>query len=492
MLLQIISHAFGWILFLATIPFGFLVFFPLRLWKWAVILTARYFRPDLKALLTAYDSIFAIDKFFQKPYAANVTFFIVEGHISLDKIKSGFARNVLNKETEDGEKLYDRLYQVPVSYGGYYFWQEVPVDIDKQIRCTHEFKTNDHQNELNQILGDLMTSPLPGALWEILLYTGYQSDKSVVVFRIHHTLGDGYSFNHLVDEMIEQSSKYMVKIPPLSVSERCRLLATAPTRVASLYQEAFTHSDCFTKRKINDQGVVSITSVPLDVMKAIRRKTNTHFATVGMSVLGGAIRRFYLEQNRKMPAYVSVMHSLPKSGHPLTQMCNHWGVGLFKVPLSCPSALERLEKTERSYNQYMGDQYDQLIHSHIPLFSLLPNAFLKLFFSTNFGTGMGFTSVPAYDKEAHLWGHRVLNMYKIFGLQWRQSAVAAAVYTHNGQVAYTIFSNKDIIEDQAGVDQVTREYLHAEVQQLCSELGIQVTPWNNNNNQRPIRSEGFA
>ena len=219
-----ITHALGWLFLFATLPLVFVVFFPLRVWKWLVTLAARVFRKDLKALLTAYDSIFAIDNFYGRSYAANVTYFLVDGHIDIETIRRGFAKNVLSKETVDGEKLYDRLFQRPVSFGGYFFWQDVDLDLNKQIRLGHQFRSMDHQTELHTVLADLMTSPLPGALWEILLYKGFQHDKSVVVFRIHHVLGDGYSFNHLVDEMIQETSKYMVKEKPKPFEEKVMML----------------------------------------------------------------------------------------------------------------------------------------------------------------------------------------------------------------------------------------------------------------------------
>ncbi len=96
-------------------------------------------------------------------------------------------------------------------------------------------------------------------------------------------------------------------------------------------------------------------------------------------------------------------------------------MGLFKIPISTASPLERLNEAEANFKKYMKDQYNEVFHHHLPLFSLLPSRLIKLFFSTNFGTGTGFTSVPGYGKEADLCGLRVLTMYKLFGLQWKQS-----------------------------------------------------------------------
>jgi len=87
---------------------------------------------------------------------------------------------------------------------------------------------------------------------------------------------------------------------------------------------------------------LSFASLDLDLVKAIRRKTNTHFVTVLMSVLSGAIRRFVLEttiteetqmddeyEEDYLPNSIHMGHSLGWSNHPAmstkssTKLCNH-------------------------------------------------------------------------------------------------------------------------------------------------------------------------
>jgi hypothetical protein len=292
-----------------------------------------------------------------------------------------------------------------------------------------------------------------------------------------------------------------------TLNDKASLVLRTPQLLATLYDDGFQHKDYFTLRKQNSTGVMSMTTIPLNAMKTIRRATNTHFATVGMCLMTGALRRYFTEHRKseELPNFVSIMHSLPKPNHPLSgQMCNHWGVGLFKMPLkAATSALDRLYKSEKSFGEYMQSQFEHLLHNHMPLFRLFPYPILKVFFSMNFGTSMGFTSIPAYEKEADLFGHRVIGLWKVFGLQWRQSAVAAAVYTHNGKVGYTIYANKDIFPDQKSIDLVTKHYLHLELQELLSHfpdesyinqtakeienMGLGVR-----NGNGTIRTEGFA
>jgi len=168
-----------------------------------------------------------------------------------------------------------------------------------------------------------------------------------------------------------------------------------------------------------------MTKFDLDKYKLIRRRTRSHFASVGMTLMTGALRRFLLEQDSgdQIPSQVSIMHSLPKSGHPLTRLVNHWNVGLFKNAISIASPIARLDSAERDFHRYTEEEgVQQVLDFHMPLLGLLPAKLIELLFSLNFGTGMGFTSVPAFENEAtFLKKHRVIHMCKVFGLQWQQT-----------------------------------------------------------------------
>jgi len=76
------------------------------------------------------------------------------------------------------------------------------------------------------------------------------------------------------------------------------------------------------------------------------------------------------------------------------------------------------------------------------------------------------------------------------------TAIAAAVYTQNSNLGFSIFANKDILPDQDAVDRVTKEYLHEEFRELLAECDIKE---NNNHTvssmpplKRNFRAEGFA
>lgn len=66
----------------------------------------------------------------------------------------------------------------------------------------------------------------------------------------------------------------------------------------------------------------------LDVkpLKEIRRQTNTHFITVMMSVMIGALRQLLIEKRdeKEIPIQIYTANSLPWPNHPRTTLINHW------------------------------------------------------------------------------------------------------------------------------------------------------------------------
>ena len=132
--------------------------------------------------------------------------------------------------------------------------------------------------------------------------------------------------------------------------------------------------------------------------------------------MGGACSR----QIKSTPPTISVMHSLPRPGHPRNGLINHWGVGLFKVQLDS-GCYERLIGCQEYFNSYKESGFHDLLHFHMPLLGYIPSLFLKGFFNTDFNTSMGFTSLNGYEGEGFLGGVAVVNMAKVFGFQWTQT-----------------------------------------------------------------------
>src|SRR3712207_6535449 len=71
-----------------------------------------------------------------------------------------------------------------------------------------------------------------------------------------------------------------------------KLLLTAPAHLLVFgFEELISRSNWTSIRKKSEHTVVGVTTVELDTLKGLRREAECHFATLGMTILVGALRR---------------------------------------------------------------------------------------------------------------------------------------------------------------------------------------------------------
>ncbi|CAG7732328.1 unnamed protein product [Allacma fusca] len=436
-------------------PGLFLSLVPLIFWKFLVTLVCNLVSGgECREPLSFFDTVFAVDNFYTRPHASTLKCFILDGHLSLSDIRELFCNKILYKRISHGSEAKDRwqfqrLHQVPRRFGWFYFWTEVPVNVDLHVK--------------EAILTDDMNKNGCG-------------QKSVVILRVHHVIADGYSLNSIVDEMISKESRYLVKEQEeLSLKQKLYFFWTAPAWIVNFFLEEMFAKNPINHRKEDTTGVLAITSIPLEVIKSIRRKTNCHFATIGLSLLGGALRRLFLETRQdinEIPDFLKIMHLLPRPDHPFDRMCNHWSAGSFKVSLKSHNALDRLNEAEEYFRGFTENNYQKLLDLQSTIANLLPAPIYSLVLSRKYLTNMSFTSLPGYDGQAQLCGHDIVDLYKVIGLQYKQTALGAAAYSHNGQLAFSIFANRDILPTQESGERLAQVHLQAELAQLVELLAL--------------------
>ena len=85
------------------------------------------------------------------------------------------------------------------------------------------------------------------------------------------------------------------------------------------------------------------------------------------------------------------------------------------------SALKRLEAAESFFQDYMGNHFYKVMDFQCQLANLIPAPFYGLFLRRNYSTSMAFSSLPGYHGPSELSGHKIRDIYKICGLQYRQT-----------------------------------------------------------------------
>ncbi|CAL8090772.1 unnamed protein product [Orchesella dallaii] len=482
----------SWAVALLISPVVIPILFSLYIYRGIIRLLGK--NSGLVGYLTPYDCIFAVDSYYTRPYASNLTILELKHRIDVQTIRRLFKSRILDNPS------FSKLSCIPVEYAGYWFWKRIQVDLNASVTLFHDSELEHGEADLDECLRRIVEMRYHNELFNVCLLNF--GTRSYIVFRIHHTVCDGYSFNKLIDVFVGLQSKYLVKstnqqfnllqfITSL-LSETIKwgkLIGNLPLHLCTLYKESLTHTPNFyTLRKTSTTGQIRRTVLPLSEIKTVRQITKSHFAAVGMSLMTGALQKLYDEvipaTSALRPERLAIMHSLPKPNHPLTTLCNHWGVGLFKVPFT-RDPVDRLIGAEHDFNEYLTLQFDRLLHLHIPIVGLAPCFIVKWFFSINFGTSCGFTSVPGlFDKIAYVGDNtpgidfgdggfaepnqvEVTHMWKVFGLQWRQTAVAVAMYTYRGEASVSMYANKDIVSDSKSMDRLM-ELFHEEFTELVT------------------------
>jgi hypothetical protein len=205
------------LLFLTLLPLVVCIFVPLFLMNRVLVLLLNKVFGLIK--LTPHDSIFAVDKCYHdndsktsSSFASNVTMLFVSDDVKLPELTSKFSE-ILRKTA-----TFSRLRMKLVRVFGYYFFKEVEsVELPFHIRKVKDFDLSsspeDHERELEEYVGKMMVRPFPNGkpLWEVEVFGKYKGNQSAVVIRIHHSICDGYSFNHLIDNLIGEQSQYRVR-----------------------------------------------------------------------------------------------------------------------------------------------------------------------------------------------------------------------------------------------------------------------------------------
>jgi NRPS condensation-like uncharacterized protein len=90
-----------------------------------------------------------------------------------------------------GDKVFgEKLTQVPRSFGGFHFWQNANYFlVHEHIR---EIETPTNDDMLKKFVATVMKLPFPNKrpLWEILVFSNYNSNSSALVFRVHQAVTD--------------------------------------------------------------------------------------------------------------------------------------------------------------------------------------------------------------------------------------------------------------------------------------------------------------
>jgi len=185
----------------------------LLIWKTCVILTAKILRPSLRSFATS-DLMTRSDAVYKKPLINIGLILKFEGSVDISDLRSHFAKCLLDPKDARNQPTNMNLFSFIVRYGGYYFKQRVTtMNLENQI---YQGQVSERES-FSDFVVKFMYAPYQEGepFWNVCLLPGVDIQNSqkvrsesvsTLLFRLHHSMGDGYSLLYLFDQFTQGST----------------------------------------------------------------------------------------------------------------------------------------------------------------------------------------------------------------------------------------------------------------------------------------------
>lgn len=204
-------------------------------------------------------------------------------------------RNLIKKRLLTAD--YEKLCCLREKKYGYYYWKKTDIDVVEQVRWLHdEYHDCDgncddiHQGYLRQIVTKITNQPLPRdhkTCWEILIGSNCSVDKIKyqnkigmkkktipLLFRVHHSLGDGVALLRLLLETIVDKNFSILPENSKINDEKCVI------RIPILRENSSLHETYRKSSEVIDYSIdllgVSMPFAKLNTLRMLMAKLNVY------------------------------------------------------------------------------------------------------------------------------------------------------------------------------------------------------------------------
>ncbi|CAG7716992.1 unnamed protein product, partial [Allacma fusca] len=401
-----------------------------------------------------------------------------------------FMRKLPNGVLADPE--YQQYYS---KYLGFLFWKwDRNFDRNYHIRPyfdsehTSEGKLRiTSENEFRQIIKTLTWAPFKAKTspWECLLINNLQLNDpapdekatfplSVLIFRMHHGLCDGFSILHaLMQELGKISMKTAVKPHYARKSfwrqmvEICTFPVLAPYQFSKTMVDAYDVNDWHrgTQGTSSKPFNASFTHrIPTQLIKEVKDRHGVSFTAVVMSTIMGGIRNSMIRQGLKVPRKMSAAIPVPLPNHP-HKLRNHWVFTFLKLPIGIEDPLKRLQKIEGNIMKLKHSLVPAFSFSIIPIVGATFPCLMKIFNKNSFSTIL-ISNFPGPNISDD-WGffttkegrHNVIDMNFIAGMGSGNVGVGLFMLSYKDGVRIITEVDGSLLPDDTSVELLNEEIL---------------------------------
>lgn len=331
-------------LYLIAFPTIVICCIPIYVFRFFVSQCKKVLRPDLHRLVHTRSIVLGVDGFPHKPTWNLVVWLTQDAILDLNKFAAEFNEEYVHKKEPSGELAYPEYQQHLEKWLGFYFWRwDSSFDIKNHIR-KYDGKYKDEETiDDTTLLQIIKEQTWKGwnpkrSPWEFLQIPNYKGtddsdgvQKSILIFRIHHVLGDGYFILKLLMEDISGIScqkaaqpKYIQRSGWNKLLHAVLFWIRGPYQFVSMMCEAKdTNPWHIPEEQLTRPMNAALTrKIPLSYVKGIKNSHQVTFTALINAAVSGGIRSMMIEQGIQEPQDIHQAVAVPLPGHP-QKLRNH-------------------------------------------------------------------------------------------------------------------------------------------------------------------------
>jgi hypothetical protein len=448
-----------------------LIILPIRL---IVSLIAKHFRPDLNGMVTGMSATVTC-----YPSTSILYFLLIDGSISIDRLRFLFRENVIDKQDTNGEYIYEKLKQTWTIFCGFTFWQK-----DKHFKLEHHVREYDYDGDMKLSSGCTeedarrAVSGLLGAPWqkgqspwEAFLVPMHEHDgnpRTLFVLRHHHILADGYSTVGLLKSLA--LADFQLPSPKRSYQKRTDIgaILRIPYDFAGILLDSwdFQHDWHFpVDGKPREFLTAPFKTLKVDMFKEAKVKAGVSYAAALFAAVGGGIQRIFEEAELPVPEYLTTNIPFPRRNHP-GGLENHLNMCVFRWSIKAGSTMERAKKIQKTFSHLTKSVTTGLLFLVPELIGLMP-VFITDFLANTMVSGGSVlsTSFPVPEQQIYFDGNPARGFFCAFGPPGNSIGTSVLMAGINGDQGIVLNMDKRIFPSE----QVFRrfgEYVEEELRNL--------------------------
>ena len=394
--------------------------------------------------------------------------------IGYDEFKDAFTERALIK--------IRKLRQILVQRLGFFLWKDIDMcDAMDQIKKV-DLKLNGHEEIVNYICklnDERLDRNRP--IWEFRVIEDHTEDKSLIIYRIHHTVLDGVGFGCLMSTVNDNqfSSRLNKKIFKPSTLQSLQLAAMTPVSLAGVLPDM--------KKWCTDKQALKLTEINGDdhyankffatkefdfkqIMKCYKQYKGMTFNDFMLAIISKSYDQWFKEHGVKDAEKIGIiipvnLRDLPTSYDDL-KIDNSIASAKFELPVS--SDMGKVMETIKPTILRMTSP--EILYASLNLLKCIPYfpevMNLKMFDDFTEGCDVSFSNIPFSNVPWVIRGKKVTQM-TFFNNLCLGISMALMGYTYDGKVRFSLQTKKHQKMDATKLMEYINDNLDAEINRVC-------------------------